>query len=185
VVCLYVKSVHSCFEWWVCLEIILPQLHKMILREVTWCWKIWNVIIFVHSEKYRDNVRWHKREHPIFMFILNAELRECFRLPSTSLNMFYVNSLWCLPTTNTSMCSDYDSYEVSHLGFVIILKGQNCSDNEKVRKRNVIQYTYSDLVCQANAYTYIHTYHSRFIQGIAEETQIFFWDAHVLQKIFS
>jgi hypothetical protein len=30
---------------------------------------------------------------------------------------------------------------------------------------------------------YIHTYHSRFIpEGVAEASEIFLWDAHILSK---
>jgi hypothetical protein len=35
-------------------------------------------------------------------------------------------------------------------------------------------------------YTYIHTYHSRFIpEGVAEASQIFLLDAHVLPKFLA
>jgi hypothetical protein len=42
-------------------------------------------------------------------------------------------------------------------------------------EKHFIQYCY---------YTYIHTYHSHFIpEGVAEASQIFFRDAHVLLKL--
>jgi hypothetical protein len=43
---------------------------------------------------------------------------------------------------------------------------------------------YSLMCCWLYIETYIHTYHSRFIPvGVAEASQIFLQDAHVLPKL--
>jgi hypothetical protein len=55
-----------------------------------------------------------------------------------------------------------------------------------VRKVNTVIKEFAKVCRVPDNYTYIHTYHSRFIpKGVAEVSQIFLQDTHVLPKFVS
>jgi hypothetical protein len=75
-------------------------------------------------------------------------------------------------------------YEQSAMGLksvkcAVFLIGKSVMDKMQVARSNICD------VCMYN-YTYLYTYHSRFIpEGVAEVSQIFLRDTHVLPKLVS
>jgi hypothetical protein len=63
-----------------------------------------------------------------------------------------------------------------------------CVYSQKIEFRfyNFYNYLSNLFLHYPNVHTYIHTYHSRFIpEGVAEVSQIFLRDIHVLPKLVS
>jgi hypothetical protein len=95
--------------------------------------------------------------------------------------MFLINNslfdLDCnkLPETTTKRVEQHHTVGLDH----------NIQDILQLISRGIEYYV--KYVCQSSILsTYVHTYHSRFIpKGIAEASQIFLRDAHVLPKLFS